>query len=230
MTMYDPERWLESCIRCLKEYAEDRFNKSLTDEDGNYVGLEAYEIVMEFPGPDLDHRVMPFQRTIIHFEIDDIISQLVGLGDNVMRTDEIGVVPDNFLIPREAAMHRLNWDVGIWSTDASGGTTSRARAKQTLVQAFGMAGSINALRDFSDGGDGCLEIVGFSGGRFMGDRINDMGVYRMVECTLEIRVFSRSRAEDMEPMPAILSVLIDGDLFIIDGDPAGTEYLELDPD
>jgi hypothetical protein len=201
---YDAEDWLESTTRCLSAYAEERFNNSLRDANGDPIGLQAYEIMMQFPGSDLDARLVPMRRTLIHFEIDEIATSVVGFGDNIFR--------ENFdeetetLNPQWAAIHRLNFDVGVWASDASGGTTSRARAKQILVSSFGGASGILKLRDFSDGGDGRLDILSFSGGRFLGDRVNDVGVYRMVECSLEISVFSRTPIEDTEPVPGVMFI------------------------
>ena len=81
MTKYDPEKWLESFVRVLKEYLEEEFNRSVYT-DTEFVGLEAYEIVPEFPGAHYDLRKMPLDKTVVHFEIDDIESGLVGMGDN----------------------------------------------------------------------------------------------------------------------------------------------------
>jgi hypothetical protein len=178
MTVYDPEKWLESATRCLKEYAEQEFNRAV-HEGSEPVGQYAYEIVMEFPGTTLDNRKIPMRRTIIHFEIDDIVSRLVGIGDNIYRTNFDAAT--STVTPQDAMVHQINFDVGIWASDASGGTTSRARAKQILMNAFGGAHGFHKLGKFSDGGDGELEIIQFSGGRFMMDRINDLGVYRSRE-------------------------------------------------
>src|SRR4029077_8965358 len=82
VTKYDPEQGLETKGRVLKEYLEKEFQVSVSDGQ-NYVGLDAYEIIAEFPGTLLDARKMPMQRTIVHFEIDDIQSNIIGFGDNV---------------------------------------------------------------------------------------------------------------------------------------------------
>jgi len=214
MTAYDPEIWLESTVRCLKDYLEYKFHVSVSDGT-NYVGENAYEVVPEFPGADLDLRKMPMQRTVIHFEIDEIVSQVVGLGDNIMEWTEDPANPGS-IAPRYAQEHRLNLDVGIWASDASGGLTARLRAKQILQYALGGAEGITGLRDFTDGGDGMLEILEFSGGRFMLDKINDMQVFRMVECTLRLRVFSRTPLVDAQYGTAIEEIFIDPDVQIED--------------
>jgi hypothetical protein len=213
MTKYVPEDWLESSVRVLKEYLEDEFDKSVYDND-TFRGLAVYEIIPEFPGPSIDIRKMPMHKTIIHFEIDDIRSSLIGMGDNVFawtvdETTGIGTA-------REAQQHLLNIDVGIWASDASGGVTSRLRAKQILQNALGGARGITNLRAFSDGGDGKLEIMSFSGGHFIPDRINDMAVYLMVNCTLIIRVFSRSPLDPSMTGPAIMEIDIDQDMKILE--------------
>ena len=160
----------------------------------------------------LSLRQMPMHRTVIHFEIDDIQSRIIGFGDNIFqRTYD----PDAGTVTgRTGEMHMINMDVGIWASDASGGTTARLRAKQILQNALGGASGITKLRNFTDGGDGMLEIRSFSGGRFVLDKINDQMVYRMAECTLVLRVYSRVPLDDTMTGPAIEEILIDSDLFI----------------
>jgi hypothetical protein len=213
MTVYDPEIWLESTIRCLKEYLEQEFNRSISDGQ-NYVGEDAYEIVAEFPATDLELRRMPMQKTIIHFEIDDIQSTLLGMGENIFASTYDPATET--VIGRTGEVHAINFDVGIWASDASGGITARLRAKQTLQNALGGALGITKLRNFTDGGDGTLDILDFSGGRFVLDKINDMTVFRMAECTLTVRVFSRTPLDDALTGPAIEEIIQDPNLSVYD--------------
>lgn len=203
---YDPESWLESAVRVLKEYLEQEFHQSLSN-GGEFVGEDAYEIVAEFPGSDLDTRRMPMHRTVVHFEVDDIQSGVVGIGDNIFISTYDETAQE--VTGRTGEVHVLNIDVGIWASDASGGATARLRAKQILQNSLGGARGITRLRNFSDGGDGALEITGFSGGRFIMDRINDMQVFRMIESTLMIRVFSRVPLDASDSGPAIEEFEID---------------------
>jgi hypothetical protein len=176
----------------LRDYAKSNFNTSI------------YNIVMEFPGADIDAGEIPLNKTIIHFELDDVDSKPVGMGD--------GMFADNYdptaktIKPQYASVHRLLWDVGIWASDASGGTTSRMRARQTLEFMFGRnGGGIDRLREFSDNGDGVLEITDFTGGRFVLDTQESDGkaLYRMVNCQLEIRVFSRTPLAIAPTIPTV---------------------------
>lgn len=212
-TKYFPDEWLESTIRVLKEYLQEEFHRSVSAES-EYVGEQAYEVVPQFPGPDLDIRRMPMHRTIIHFEIDDIESSLIGFGDNVF--DRTYDPATESITEREAQVHVINFDIGIWASDASGGTTSRSRAKQVLQNCLGGARGIVKMREWSDGDDGKLEILSYSGGRFMVDRINDMQVFRMVDSTLVIRVFSRTPLGDAQTGPAIEEIIQDPELKITD--------------
>jgi len=215
MTVYNPEQFLESTLRVLKEYLENEFQRAVNNGQ-SYVGTEAYEIVSEFPGPDLDTRKMPMQKTIVHFEVDDIQSDLLGFGDNVFAhtyDDTTGEITG-----RTGEVHLINFDIGIWASDASGGTTARMRAKQILQNCLGGARGIVKLRNFSDGGDGALEIVGYSGGRFVMDRINDMQVFRMIESTLVVRVYSRVPLDDDMTGPAITDIEVDPLVWIEDDD------------
>ena len=115
---------------------------------------------------------------------------------------------------REAQIHILNVDVGVWATDRSGGTTSRLRAKQILQNALGGAMAITKMREFSYGGEGRIEFLSYTGGRFVVDKINDMQVFRIAESTLTARVFSRSPADPSMDGPAIMEIPIDPNLKI----------------
>lgn len=202
--VYDPEHYLESASRVLKDYVESNINTSI------------YQVVMEFPGADIDAGTLPLAKTIIHFELDDHDSKPVGMGD--------GMFADNYdptlqqISPQYASVHRLLWDVGIWASDRSGGTTFRMRARQALEFMFARNnGGIQRLREFSDNDDGVLEITDFTGGRFVLDTSeNDQkALYRMVDCQLEIRVYSRTPLSMSSPVPTIESHLQDPNLNVI---------------
>ena len=206
MTKYDPEQWLETTVRCMKEYLEQEFSESVSD-GSMYVGDQVYEIVAEFPGPALDMGKIPLHRTVIHFEIDDIISRIIGFGDGVLDSTYDNTTGQ--VTGRTGEVHRIFMDVGIWAFDASGGTTSRLRAKQILQSALGGARGIKRVRSFSDGGDSTIDVIGFSGGHFILDKVNDMTCYRMVDCNLELRVFSRDPLRPDMTGPAIEEIIID---------------------
>jgi hypothetical protein len=204
--VYDPEHWLESLVRTLQAYAENGVNNAVHDNLGNPAGLQAYNIIMEFPGEVIDDvKNLPLDRTIIHFEIDDPQTRVVGFGDNVFSQNFNEV--EGTVSPQEARLHTVNFDVGIWSTDSSGGTTSRMRAFQILNTLFSGAKATEALRIFSDGGDGPIDILSFAGGRFATERVNDINVYRTMGAELEVRVFSRTAIPTAEP--AITGVVVD---------------------
>ena len=190
---YDPEKFMETTLRTLKDYVSANLNTSI------------YSVVMEFPGAIEDSEKLPMKKTIIHFELDDISSSPVGMGDNAFADNYDSVAQT--IQPQYAQMHRMNFDVGVWASDRSGGTTARMRAKQQLEFLFGLnSGGIDRLRNFSDNGDGVIEIVSFSGGRFVQDTSeNDTRLYRMVDCSLEVRVFSRTPLAIQTPIPTIES-------------------------
>jgi hypothetical protein len=168
---------------------------------------------MEWPAPALDAAIAPTDRAIVHFEIDEIIDRLVGLGDNVFMTnydDTTGVVK-----PQGAMMHLINFDVGIWSFSANGGLTTRMRLHQYLNEALGSAAGRVELNTVTDGGDGGIEILNYRGGRFVADKINDLNVHRMVDGQLSVRVFSRTPLADAIPGPAIEEIQQDPHLTII---------------
>lgn len=191
-TVYDPEKWLETTIRGIKDYVTNAINTRI------------YDVIMEFPAPILEKYQMPLKKTVIHFEVDDMPERLVGMGDNTfaMNYDALSQTVN----PQEAREQRINFDVGVWASDESGGTTSRMRAKQILSTLFGGSQGITALRTVTDGGDGSVEILRYEGGRFAIDTINDVRVYRMVDAQLEVRVFSRTPISST-PAPAIEEIL-----------------------
>ena len=201
---YDPEIWLESLIREIKAYAESNFN-------------DTYQVVMEFPGPMLDRSELPLSKTVIHFEIDDVVDSLIGMGDNKFADnydDTTGTVN-----PQYARRHNINFDVGVWASAKSGGVTSRLRAKQTLEEMFGAVNGQLNLRAASDGGDGYIEVISYTGGRMIMDTINDSPVYRMIDTALVVRVFSRTKLA-VTAGPAIEEIIQDPNLEII-GPPTG---------
>lgn len=190
---YDPEKYLESTSREIKRYVEANINTGI------------YRVVMEFPGSIVDAEKVPLNKTIIHFEIDGDDKTLLGFGDNVFDTNYDAATHLNS--PQAAERHVLNFDVGIWSSDRSGGTTARMRAKQLLAAMFAVD-RVAAFRSFTDGGDGGIEILNFSGGRFALDvSANDIRLYRMVDCALTVRVFSRTPLATVNPEPAIESIV-----------------------
>lgn len=190
MTPYDPEKFLESTVRGIKDYVTDNLNTRI------------YDVRMEFPGSDLDaaKSKVPMRKTIIHFEIDNMDDVYAGFGAEPMQWNYDDATET--VNPQWATILTINFDVGVWASDDSGGTTSRMRAKQELQRLFGSPSSIDALRAATDGGDGSVEIIRYTGGHFIPDRINDVRVYRVVNGELEVRVFSRTPLSDA-PISAI---------------------------
>ena len=187
---YNPEKWLETAVRALREYAEDGFHNSARNSNGDPVGDSVYEVVMEFPGTEVLARILPLDRTLIHFEIDDVNNFSLGFGSNIFR--ENFSEDDYTTHPQEARLHRLNFDVGVWASDRSGGTTQRMRAYQVLENLFHGSRASKALWNASTNGDGGIEVLEYTGGRFITERTGDVPLYRVVDCQLEIRIYSRT--------------------------------------
>ena len=183
---YDPENWLISCMRSLGEYVKE----AMPDE--------FYQVVNEFPGTETLNTLIPENKSVIHFEIDDIENTVLGFGNNYFR--------DNFdagsgtAQPQEARQHIIDMDVGIWAWDKSGGTTSRMRAYQALTNLFHGSRAYWRTWNSSSDGDGGIEILSWNGGRFLTERLNDMPVYRTVDATLRVRLYSRTPMGAGEPV------------------------------
>lgn len=190
MTTYDPEIWLESTTRVLHDYVVDTINAP-----------NVYSVVMQFPGADIDSQKLPLDKTIIHFQVDSIDEKPLGLGDRPVTENYDEDTGETR--PQWARVHRINFDVGVWSSDRSGGTTSRMRARQWLTRLFAIPEGAERLRDYSDGGDGILDVLSFSGGRNAEELVNDVRLYRLVDTTLEIRVYSRTPLGDAPVVMAI---------------------------
>lgn len=190
---YDPEKFLETTFRTLKEYVETRMN------------TRVFDVVMEFPGAQIDASEMPMKKSIIHFELDDHETKPVGFGSGMFRDNYDST--DHEIFPQYASIQTFTFDVGVWASDPSGGTSSRMRAKQYLNFIFDLNGG-SGLGDFSDNGDGRIEVLSFSGGRFVLDHANDVRLYRMVDCQLVLRVFSRTPLPDAG-IPSLETILQD---------------------
>jgi hypothetical protein len=213
ITAYDPEIWLESAMRGIVDYAREGFHKSVRDENNNPAGEEIYDLVMEFPSTEKILMMMPLARTLIHFEIDDVDDRILGFGEGHHRLNY-----DEFMQhiqPQEGGEHRIDLDVGVWTSNRAGGVTARLRAYQTLRNLFHGGIAIEKLRDATnDAGEGGVEIMSFTGGRFLTDTVNDIEVFRVIDCTLKVRVFSRTPIEPI--VPTIEDVLIIPELIIDD--------------
>lgn len=221
ITRYNPEQWLETLTRGLQEYAEEGFNNSVIDPGNNPVGSQIYDVIMEFPGTDEIMKRVPLKKTLIHFEIDDIEDRILGFSGR-----EETIVKSTYdaatatIVQQEGVEHRVNFDVGIWTSDRAGGKTQRLRAYQNLVRLFQGRLAYDDLRDATkrtDAGqfDGCLEIHNFTGGRFWVESVNDVTLYRMLNCTLVIRCFSRT-SPLRPPLPSIEEIFQDPELIIDD--------------
>lgn len=175
--VFNPDDWLLSTTRAIKEYAQSMFNSS-------------YEIIMEFPSTNAMQKRMPISKTIVHFEIDAIDERPIGFGGVFGNYNYDSGAKVSKL--QEAGLHVINFDCGAWASDRSGGTTSRMRVKQILTLLFQGMLAQQRLDDAASVGDGRIEIVNFTGGRFLTDTINDVDVYRLTDCSLDLRVYSRT--------------------------------------
>ena len=204
-TLFSPDRWLETTVRGIKDYVRDRVNTNI------------YDVVMEYPDLLSAESTVPHGKTMIHFEIDMIDTEQLGFSGafDGAWVHEYSVDTGD-VTPKYAARHLVNFDVGIWSWDRSGGITARLRARQLLHTILGLPQSGVSLRDATDGGDGGIQVMSFTGGRFITDRINDVPTYRMVDSNLNVLVFSRATDIDI---PAIGDIYILPELTIDDSVP-----------
>lgn len=172
VVQFDPNQWLLTLTRAIGSFVEDR----LDDPDTN--------VEMSFPDTSSWTKTTPLQRSLIHFENDDIRNPILGFGTPAVRTynDVDGTVQDE-----EVAMHLVNFDVGVWTSAQSGGTTKRMVLVDALINLFS---TVTGKQDFNEATNG-LWPVSFNGGGFQLDRINDVPIWRAMGMTLIVRAFSR---------------------------------------
>lgn len=201
MSQFQPDNWLLTLHRALDDYIKTQIDE-FVQAAGNPVGLQAYEIVFDWPeADDISHEAR-IEKTIIHFVIDDIDNRKLGFGDDLVKSIEtLNVDPDPDTVQDfEAQGHIVNWDVGVWASDESGGSTARLTVYQMLQKLLSTETGKRNLRAATGG----IEIMRFNGGRFITDRINDVRVYRIVDSELVARVYSQASGlplviSDQEP-------------------------------
>jgi hypothetical protein len=180
--LFNPEKWLTTFTRALKDYV---INGALP--------LNLYEIIMEYPGVLMTDTNWPRPKTVIHFSIEDIEQMQMGMGSGVV--NEVFSVPPlpalgEVVEEWEAHPYRVTLDVGIWASKESGGSTARMEAREALDLLFvGPKARTNCMT-LTDG----IEILSFTGGRFVEDEVNNLPVFRAVDQDLIVRLYGRLKA------------------------------------
>lgn len=192
---YDPDNWLVSLFRELKAYVDAEVTTNIYD--------------IQFSYPDISELAqrMPFEKTILAFEVDDIAERPFGMGDNFI--DGVENLAGDEVENHEALIFEVNFDVSVWASAPSGGVTSRLEAYQLLADLFSGNGAVDKCRTATGG----VEIRSFTRGRFITDKINDQAIFRIVDTTLVVRVYARR-----VHAPAVLvdEIIYDPEL-VIDG-------------
>lgn len=211
---FDPEDVLKSSVRAVCDYVQQ--HSPVFASDYPLVPLRnkpVYEVIQE----TIDQRLqkVPLERTVIVFEIDDVNPMAIGFGQNrVKETTE--VVPATLpatgtktvITNYEAVCFEINFDVGVWAFDQTGGTTSRMDANSLLMSFLHGASARQLFNVETDG----VQIRSWSGGRDVQDKINDIPVYRTVGAELVVRVFGRVPAVIVDTDTAVEEFVIIPDL------------------
>jgi hypothetical protein len=183
ITQFDPVEWLVTATRSLGSYVTSKVNAATTD------------VEMSFPDTRDWTKDTPLAKSLIHFEQDHMDSPVWGFGNPgkevFTESPDGGVTPAKWRVD-EAQRHELNFDVGVWASAESGGATSRMRLVQLLANIFTVASAKQAMYDATGG----LWVVSFTGGRNEIDRINDLPMWRALDMTLILRVFSKHPGVD----------------------------------
>jgi hypothetical protein len=196
-----PYKWLETLQHGIYGFVTSKLNNN-----------NVWDVRMAYPQNDELDEFVPQEKGIITFEVDDISSVDTGLGDKIVET-----IVNEFtgtVIQVEHQAYEINFDVGIWTTHKSGGTTARMRAFQYLAAMFVGPSAFNEVKTKIG-----AEIVSFRGGSFVNDEVNGVVVFRGVDTSLICRVFVRKH---LEPELYIASIHQDPTILI-------TEEIIIDP-
>lgn len=195
---YDPDNWVTTLFRSLKNYVEANLD------------LDIYDVRFEWPDTSKFSAETPLAKTIIHFDLDDESNPVIGFGDSVI--DAVTNVVDGTVTEREGACHVLNFDVGVWASVETGGPTSRMEARYELGRILQGPSARAACSAATDG----VEIMSFSGGTFLIDTINDLTIWRITSMELVVRVYSR---KTLAPATLVDTITQDQVVQIVDETP-----------
>ena len=196
----DPDEWLVTTFRALKNYILRNVNPNL------------YQFVASFTEASELATKQPLAKTLIHFEIDEITNYPLGMGDGVVKVNEN--IPDQSLTEEEAQWHDINFDVGIWASDQTGGVTARLKTYEILSDLLDGPSARERLLNETDG----VEIKHFRGGRFDVEKVNDVRTYRVVDMELLVRVAGRKTSASL---PYIDELVPDSNLENLEEDLLG---------
>jgi hypothetical protein len=174
---YSPDSYLVSTIRQLEAWTRDQLQLDPALAD-------VFELEMSFPDTTRITKASPLEKLLIHFELDEQANPTLGFGKPGVSVydEDLGVE-----VFSEAALHLLNFDVGIWASAEAGGASKRMEARQALTNLFATVTGKELFNADTEG----LWIVSFDGGRDLLDRVNDLPIWRSASMTLVVRVFSR---------------------------------------
>lgn len=218
--LYDPYKWLPTLFRSMKEYIESGIDAAFK-AGSTPVGLQAYEIIFDFPTARLEPRLLPFTNedgkpiTLIHLEIDNIDNQPLGFGTAEF-AETLNPGSPGEIVPEEAHGHEVRFDVGVWATDSSGGSTSRLDAYGALDSILSGPEAVTGCREATGG----VLIRSFGGGRFLTEAVNDIRLYRVADMELVTHVFSsKLLIGSSEGEIVIVPELLIDETIIIDVEP-----------
>lgn len=180
--VYDPDNWLVSMTRAIGDYVTSVLN----DPDSS--------VEMSFPDTSKWVKETPLANAVVHFEQDAISDPILGFG---VPGDDVYDSNAGTNLHREAAMHLVNYDVGVWVSAEAGGGTKRMELVQALKNIFTTATGKQAFNAATEG----LWPVSFEGGRNQLDRVNDLPLWRALDMTLVVRCFSRHTPTTPDVVP-----------------------------
>jgi hypothetical protein len=188
---FNPDKWATSMWTELRSYLN------------TFIPDDIYELQLGYPDVLELTKTFPLLKTLIHFDILDVEEMKFGLGENSVNDfyDESGQTIQQW----EAHNTIVHFDVGIWASAGTGGINARLNAMERLT--INLTGP-RAREEMMLATDG-LELLSFTGGRFILDQIADHTVWRTVDTEMRLRVLWRRKLapipswEDITPEPGI---------------------------
>lgn len=181
----------------IPQYNPDEFLTSLWDSLEGYLkahlDTDIYDVQLGYPDILNLDKTVPFPKALISFDINDLNPMALGLGESSVNEfhDEFDRTTQTW----EAFQYEPAFAVNIFAAAQNGGPNARLNAMQSLSYLFNGPRAREEMMQVTDG----IEILGFTGGRFVLDTLADQPVWRVVDLELKLRVFGRRK---LTPLPA----------------------------
>src|SRR5678816_2455591 len=160
----------------IPQYNPDEFLTTMWDSLEGYLNAhldtDIYDIQLGYPDITNLDRTIPFPKALISFDIADMNPMPLGLGESSVNEfyDEEGRTTQTW----EAYQYEPDFGVYIFAAAQNGGPNARLNIMQSLSYLFNGPRAREEMMQQTDG----IEILSFTGGRFVLDQLADQPVWR----------------------------------------------------